>query len=596
MDTETGSVDILFEKPRLDVRRRLGKTVRGRDVGYKSSTPGFHPIVMKVIQGNEINNKKKTLMSKSVLDDFSPEVFYSLKKKKRWQELNSVDSVLSTVIEDSHSFTVSALERNPKGHLFSDTMHDKEIRVYGRIKADSDEIEKISARSGRGGALLSLEDSLECRKGKNKKSEEVKLREPEVTFIIDQRRDVQKLPGLYLEEREISYKGEKHTHRVNKFSGKFIDENVEEVLGSDEEIFDESDDEEIYDNVDGEIVNESDEEIVGKPENFALSDFIKSPSPKKEKIRQKKVRDVVFLDEIPPEIVESRNNQKPLNEHEILKDSSFFTKEVDLRSFSLHPEDFIKKVEEWTWHFKGRANVIWLNEEKTKCLIDFSREFYSKNLATVVGFSFLGEQKLVLRMTFNTEFSFEYPEKELQKFSKSIITDYFLFSMLSLHFKRCSFSVFMKRKDFKPLEEAFQCNSDATVECFDDYELMEKFTRLTEPSSDSSSALSLEPLHFDSCEFCGHKDPSNLIDLSCIHSLCLSCARFTFKDQIVNHSEELVCPICESTQDIMRLTFAVPIPLIKTFLREKFSRIAKNGVQECPKCIGQFEKVPGAHS
>ncbi|KAE9547091.1 hypothetical protein FO519_009696, partial [Halicephalobus sp. NKZ332] len=83
---------------------------------------------------------------------------------------------------------------------------------------------------------------------------------------------------------------------------------------------------------------------------------------------------------------------------------------------------------------------------------------------------------------------------------------------------------------------------------------------------------------------------------SCIHSLCLSCARFAFKDQIVSHSKELICPICESTQDIMRLTFAVPIPLIKAFLREKFSRIAKNGVQECPKCIGQFEKVPGAHS
>ncbi|KAE9546319.1 hypothetical protein FO519_010469, partial [Halicephalobus sp. NKZ332] len=181
MDTETGSVDILFEKPRLDIRRSLGKTIRGRDVGYKSLIPGFHPTVVKVIKGDEISKKKKTLMSKSVLGDFSPEVFYSMKKKKRWQKLSSVDSVLTIVTENSPSVTVSAVERNPKGHLFSDTMHDKEIRVYGRIKADSDKVEKISTKTGHGGALLSLEDSLECRKGKNKKSEEVKLREPEVT-------------------------------------------------------------------------------------------------------------------------------------------------------------------------------------------------------------------------------------------------------------------------------------------------------------------------------------------------------------------------------------------------------------------------------
>ncbi|KAE9546513.1 hypothetical protein FO519_010275, partial [Halicephalobus sp. NKZ332] len=372
--------------------------------------------------------------------------------------------------------------------------------------------------------------------------------EPEVTFIIDKQRNSQQLPGLSFVEREISYKGEKHTHRANKLWEKSIDEDLKETFHeSDEEVVDEFGNKGISDDVDRETFDGSDEEIEGKSKSFVLSDFIKSPSPKKEKVRQKKVRDVIFLDEIPSEIMEFKNKQKPLNEHEILKDSSFISKEIDLRFFFSRPESFFEKLEEWVKIYKDTINVIWLNEEKTKCLVDFSRKFYSKNLAAVIGFSILGKKKTFLRITFNTNFPFEYPEKELQKFSKPEKQSSPFFDRLLHCLEKASLPVFLKRKDFKPLEEAFQCESDPNVECFDDYELVEKFMRLTEPSSsESASVSSLESLHFDSCEFCGQSNPSNLIDLSCIHSLCLSCARFAFKDQIVSHSKELICPICES--------------------------------------------------
>ncbi|KAE9547092.1 hypothetical protein FO519_009697, partial [Halicephalobus sp. NKZ332] len=559
MDTETGSVDIIFEKPRLDVRRSLGKTVRGTAVTYKSLVPGFNPTVMKVIQGNEISRNQAKSMSKSILDDFSPEVSYSLKKKKRWQDLNSVNSFLSTIIEDSPSVTVSAIEKNPTENFSRRVSSMKGVRTYGRVKSDSNVIEAFSTKSGNGGPLLSLIDSLECknRKYKNKRKwrkQEIRPQGPEVTFVIDRQSDIEKLPAMTFNPYKGYYRGERSTHRFNKFYDELLDEEEEIFDESDEEVAEESEEKEVIDDFDGEVIedfdvdisDESDEEIEEKSKSFVLSDFIKSPSPKKEKIRQKKIRDVVFLDEIPSEIVEFRNHQKPLNEHEVLKDSSFISKEIDLRFFFSRPEHFVQKLEEWGERYKDRVDVIWLDEQKTKCVVDFSRTLHSRNLAAVVAFTVLGKKKMFLRITFNTNFPFEYPEKELQKFSIAKKRVSSLFDLISECLKKSS-SMLFKKNDFKLLEEAFQCKSDATVECFDDYELVEKFTRLTEPSSsESTSVSSLESLHFDSCEFCGQRNPSNMIDLSCIHSLCLSCARFAFKDQIVSHSKELICPICES--------------------------------------------------
>lgn len=54
MDIETGSVDNLFEKPRVDVHRGYGKTARG-GTGYKCLVPGFNPLVGKVIQGTDVS-------------------------------------------------------------------------------------------------------------------------------------------------------------------------------------------------------------------------------------------------------------------------------------------------------------------------------------------------------------------------------------------------------------------------------------------------------------------------------------------------------------------------------------------------------------
>jgi len=61
----------------------------------------------------------------------------------------------------------------------------------------------------------------------------------------------------------------------------------------------------------------------------------------------------------------------------------------------------------------------------------------------------------------------------------------------------------------------------------------------------------------------------------------------------LNHTEELTCPICDSIQDPLRLTFAVPVSLIRAFLKDKFRRQSKNGIGECPKCLGYFEKITG---
>ena len=54
MDSETGSVDNLFEKPRTKVDRNRGKTVRGGTEGYKNLIPGFNPTVVKVVKGDGV--------------------------------------------------------------------------------------------------------------------------------------------------------------------------------------------------------------------------------------------------------------------------------------------------------------------------------------------------------------------------------------------------------------------------------------------------------------------------------------------------------------------------------------------------------------
>ncbi|KAE9546853.1 hypothetical protein FO519_009935 [Halicephalobus sp. NKZ332] len=234
--------------------------------------------------------------------------------------------------------------------------------------------------------------------------------------------------------------------------------------------------------------------------------------------------------------------------------------------------DFAEQLDEWVEKHKDTVNIIWLDEEKTKCLIDVSKIFDPKNLSAVVGFTLLRRK---------SDFTFTAREGDS------------LFDCIVDVLRKAFVSTLASKERLKHLEEAYQCKSDSTVDSLGTYELLERLCNSTEVTSFDSS---FQSLYLDSCEFCGHKNSSNLINLSCVHSLCLICARFAFKDQIVNHSKELVCPICESTQDIMRLTFAVPIPLIKTFIKEKFRTLMDNEVRECPRCLGQFEKVPGAHS
>ena len=189
-------------------------------------------------------------MASSFLEDFAPEVTYSLKKKNRWQELGDVDSVLNSVMGNSPSFTVSAVEKGIKRSRSLNSLIEDGARVYGRIKKDSDKIEKISTKSGNEGALLSLQDSLDCkneRSVKKKKSEREapKPREPEITLIIDPQGDTQKA--------ETSVKGKKQTQRSNKFNNKLVNEDEKEVL--------ESGDSEIFDEGDEDVINEVDDLI-----------------------------------------------------------------------------------------------------------------------------------------------------------------------------------------------------------------------------------------------------------------------------------------------------------------------------------------------
>ena len=518
-------------------------------------------------------------MSNSVFEELAPEVFYSLKKKNRWEALNDVDSVLNTAAKGSPSCTVSAMERNPKGHLFSGTMHDNEVRVYGRIKAGSDEVEKISTKGGRGAPLLSLEDSLECRKGKKNKKEkseeeEVKPREPEVTLIIDPQGDVEKLPSISFDEYEICRKGFKNSHKSNKFYNKMTYEEGSDPSESEGETLEESD-------------KEHSDEVTELSKSFQLSDFVKSPSQKKEKTREKKVQDTEFIDEFPSEFSRLKNHEKPLDEHEILKDCSFFSKKFDLHSFFSKPEDFIPELEKRVEEIKPFIEIIWLDEDKSRCLIDFSKFLGSKNLIAAVGFSLVGENKRFLKVMFNTVFPFD-----IQKFTYEEKNFNSFFDLILNRLADAAKVLVADVKKFKPFEDTFQCKYDSSAEILNDYDLLERFSY----PSDVHSESSFEVLNSDSCEFCGHENHTNLIKLSCIHSFCYSCIRLFVKDQVVNHSEDIVCPICESVQDLKKIAIVTPLPLVKTFLKEKFRRSSENETQQCFKCHGHFEKIPGASS
>ena len=78
MDIETGSVDTLFEKPRVDVHRGLGKTVRGGVVKYKNFVPGFNPLVAKLFYGTA-SSKVSLLRTLNICDKefwtFFPRLF-----------------------------------------------------------------------------------------------------------------------------------------------------------------------------------------------------------------------------------------------------------------------------------------------------------------------------------------------------------------------------------------------------------------------------------------------------------------------------------------------------------------------------------------
>ena len=173
-------------------------------------------------------------MLNSVLDDLSPQVFYSLKKKKRWQELNNLYSILNTTLEDSPCFTMSAIERNSRGlSWYFDDLDDTAVRSHDGIKSKSIEIRKIATKGRDGSSSLSLEDSVECGKRKNMKKksrkQEVRSREPEVTVIIEQ------LPVMLCNTYKGCYRGQKKTRRVNNL--------LKEFLHEEEYVFGESDSE-----------------------------------------------------------------------------------------------------------------------------------------------------------------------------------------------------------------------------------------------------------------------------------------------------------------------------------------------------------------
>jgi len=625
MNIETGSVDTLFEKPRIDVHRGLEKTVRGGVVKYKHFIPGFNPLVTKLFYGTASSKNQEKWMLNYILEDLSPNVFYSLKKKKRWQELSNVDSALNTMIENSPPFTVSAIQRKAERFWYMHNFIENRAMLYGRVKRNSNEIEKISAKGGNGTLLASLEDSLECRnrKDRNKrksKRQEVKTKEPQVALFIEQQVDAQKLPAMILDPYWRPYREERKTHRFNRFLEEFLDEDDEQSMYfTDEETFDEAEEEKILnesndkeriDDFDGEIIDGFGEEILddfneemsdnidkevleNTRRDFVLSDFIIPSSQKKERIRQKKIQKLEFLDAIPSSS-ESNDYQKPLNEYDILQNASFTSSEIDFSTFFLNSEDFVPELEKWIEDNRNYVEIIWLDETKTKCLVDFSKVFKSKNLVAVIGFT-LGDKSL--KLTFNIDFPLTFSEKLFKNLYNKETKFTPLFNRIFYGSEQYFKPILLKENNFKSLEEAFQCKSDATVEPFNDYDLIEKFLGSEGTFfSDSSSESSLKSLHFDSCELCGHDDSSNVLNLSCIHSLCLSCAKVVFKEQMVSHSKQITCPICGSIQDLMKLAFIIPLSLIRAFLKEKFRRLSKNRIQECPKCLGYFERIPGVNS
>ena len=601
MDFETGCVDNLFEKPGADGRRALGKNARSESSGNKCSTARLNPLIGKVIRGNGVGEvrilkenfrnwlftfikgklltqvsfqKKFKSMANSVLNDFSTDVFYSLKKKNRWETLNSVNTVLKTVRQDSPSFAVSAVERNPTGHL-SKVSEDKEVLVYGRLRANSKRIEKVAPKGRDGAPLASLEDSLAWKSGhKNKRSQrrEVKSKQPEMTIVIDRPGYVRKPLKLEDEDALVPVIEKKVIQKSKKVCGQFLNDDFEEFY-DDEEY--EISDEEFADDFCVET-----NEAVEESNSFQLLDFIKFSSEKKERVHMKKIKDMELIDGVYSEPSESKSQDKPFNKYEILKNSSFFSKELDLNSYFLKPENFVPKLKTWAEINNQTIKIMWMDKEKTSCFIDFSRILESKNLIAVVGFTLL-ENNQVVRITFNTDFPFEYPGKEFQEYAEEEREFGSFFDLILDCLKESSNPVLLKRTNFKPFEEAFQCKSGTAIESFNDYELIQRFSNPKEAIVSSS----------DSCEFCDHKNALNLIKLTCNHSLCLSCAGLTFRSQIFNHSKELVCPICEAVQDLMNLTTVIPLSLIRAFLKENFTKLSTNKVQECPRCFGHFEKV-----
>ena len=55
MDSETGSVDILSEKPRNGVRRGHGRTVRNGPSRDNNSTSGLNALIGKTVRGTGIS-------------------------------------------------------------------------------------------------------------------------------------------------------------------------------------------------------------------------------------------------------------------------------------------------------------------------------------------------------------------------------------------------------------------------------------------------------------------------------------------------------------------------------------------------------------
>ena len=589
MDSETGCVDNLFEKPRVDGRRALGKNTR-------SGSSGFNPTVTKVVKGDAVSkvefsfqiirilysfqNRAKS-MSNSILEELSPEVPYSLKKKNRWENLNDVDSALNSAVKGSPLFNVSAVEMSSKGHS-SRIVQDNEIQVYGRIKAGSDRAEKISTKGGRGAPLLSLEDSLEWKKGnKNKKEkseeEEVKPREPEVTLIIDPKGNTQVISAGSLEEQEVLCKGTKNTQRSNKFGDKLLGEEIEEAMEETNEEHEELEDEHNQ---------EVDTEVGEKLKDFQLSDFIKSAPQKKQRIHPKKVQKAESLDEISPECLAPKNHEKPTNEYEVLQNTSFFSKDVDAYCFFLKPEFAIPKLQEWISTY-GSSDMIWMNARQSKCLVDFSKFLKSRNPAAIVGFTVL-EDTRHLRLTFNTDFPFTFSEKNFQKFSENDKNYYEFFKCIHSYLMDAAEQVFVRIKRFEPYQDTFKCLFNNIVYPLKEYDIVKKFSNLTEVHNSGFISTS--------CAFNNCNNSEDLFNFSCLHSFCFSCARSTFETQILKHSDELTCPICSSVQDPIKLAFVLPIAMIRKFIKDKFSRLCKNGIGKCLKCCGYFERIPGASS